>query len=99
MAEGLLVEVESESREKLVIRVRGEDHTLLNILIEELNRDPRVEFAAYSQAHPLTGEYKFSLITDGSITPLEALEGACERLKALFTEVLNQLNAALASKQ
>lgn len=88
MAEELQIIVERAEANRLTLRIRGEDHTLLNLLTDELNRDPHVAFAAYRQEHPLTGEYVLSIVTDGSESPLDALKGAVERAKAVFEKLL-----------
>ncbi|RLE88873.1 MAG: DNA-directed RNA polymerase subunit L [Thermoprotei archaeon] len=92
VGESLEVEVERLEPTRLTIRVRGEDHTIFNVLVEELNRDEHVVFAAYKQLHPLTGEYTLTVVTDGEEEPLAALRSACERLKEVYGSLLNQLS-------
>jgi len=87
VGEELRVTVLRSEPNRLTLRIVGEDHTLLNLLVEELNKDSSVAFAAYRQEHPLTGEYTLTVVTDGSKTPLQALTEACVRIKELFTEL------------
>lgn len=90
MSEELRVTILRNEPNRLMLRVRGEDHTILNLLVEELNKDKSVVFAAYRQEHPLTGEYTLTLITNGSKSPLDALAESSERIKTLFTELREQ---------
>ncbi|RLF06248.1 MAG: DNA-directed RNA polymerase subunit L [Thermoprotei archaeon] len=91
VSEELEVEVERSEPTRLTVKVRGEDHTIFNVLVEELNRDKHVVFAAYKQLHPLTGEYTFTVVTDGEEEPIEAIRSACERLKEVYSSLLSQL--------
>jgi len=89
-----VVVVRSEPN-RLTLRIRGEDHTLLNLLVEELNRDSSVAFAAYRQEHPLTGEYTLTIVTDGTKTPLQALVEAAGRAREVFESILEQWRKAV----
>ena len=91
MSRELEIKVVVNEPNKLSIRIRGEDHTLLNLLTEELNKLENVTFAAYRQEHPLTGEYVLTIVTDGKIEPLDALKEASENLKRLFEGLLKQV--------
>lgn len=70
--------------------MRGEDHTLLNLVVDELNRDKHVAFAAYRQKHPLTEEYMLTVVTDGGENALEALKAAVARAKTVFEKLLEE---------
>jgi len=70
--------------------LRGEDHTLLNLVVDELNRDKHVAFAAYRQKHPLTEEYMLTVVTDGGENALEALKAAVARAKTVFEKLLEE---------
>ncbi|MEM0087892.1 MAG: RpoL/Rpb11 RNA polymerase subunit family protein, partial [Thermofilum sp.] len=75
----LQVEVVSYAKDRLEVRLRGEGHTILNMLVDELNSDPRVT-AAYRIEHPLVDVAYLFIATDGSKTPLDALTEAAVRL-------------------
>ncbi len=91
MSHKLEIKVVDNEPNKLSMRIKGEDHTLLNLLTEELNKLEHVTFAAYRQEHPLTGEYVLTIMTDGKIAPLDALKEASENLKKLFEGLLQQV--------
>ncbi|MBD3259176.1 DNA-directed RNA polymerase subunit L [Candidatus Woesearchaeota archaeon] len=45
--------VVESAKNKLVIELKGEDHTFCNILVKELQKDSNVKTAAYTIEHPL----------------------------------------------
>ncbi|RLE78565.1 MAG: DNA-directed RNA polymerase subunit L [Thermoprotei archaeon] len=71
-------------------KIRGEGHTLLNMIVDELNRNPHVTYAAYSVDHPLVNEARLIVTTDGSIDPLDALTKASSNLKSFLKELREQ---------
>lgn len=44
-----------EKKNKLVLEVSGEDHTLCNVLVKKLNSQKDVKHAVYAIDHPLVG--------------------------------------------
>ncbi|KAK4996862.1 DNA-directed RNA polymerase II core subunit [Elasticomyces elasticus] len=61
-----------------------EDHTLANLLRDQLNRSPHCTFAAYKVPHPLFPTFQLRVHTDGTLTPKEAVINACrEAVQAL----------------
>jgi DNA-directed RNA polymerase subunit L len=90
VAEELQIIIEKAEPNKLTLRLRGEDHTLLNLIVDELNRDNHVAFAAYRQEHPLTDEYLLTVVTDGGESALEALKAAVARARTVFEKLLEE---------
>lgn len=86
----LQVEVISHTKAKLEVRLRGEGHTILNMLVDELNSDPRVT-AAYRVEHPLIDVAYLYIATDGNKSPLEALAEAASRLHEKLEALRRQL--------
>ena len=97
MGEGLRITVLRNEPNRLALRIKGEDHTILNLLVEELNKDRSVVFAAYRLEHPLTSEYNLTIVTDGSKSPFDALAEAAARIKALFEGLRDQWIRATSS--
>jgi DNA-directed RNA polymerase II subunit RPB11 len=64
----------------LLIKFEREDHTLGNLLREELISDPQVLFAAYKIEHPLFANFMMRLQTEEGYNPRTALKNACSRL-------------------
>ena len=90
------VEVLAFTKNKLEVRLRGEGHTILNLLVSELNSDPRV-VAAYRVEHPLLDVAYLHVTTEGDLSPIEALEEAARRLNEKLLSLRNQLLEAFPS--
>ena len=70
-----------EGKNKLVVEIKGEDHTFCNAIKAELWNDKHVKAAAYNIDHPMVGEPKLIVETDGKEDPQDALVAAAKRLK------------------
>ncbi len=70
----------SRASNTLVFELKGEGHTFCNALREALLRDPAVVFAAYRVDHPLISSPVFTVKTDGSKSPEDALREAAMRV-------------------
>jgi len=75
------IKVKESKKNKLVLEIHGETHTLFNALKKELWNDSHVKVAGYHIDHPLTGIPRFTVETDGSEDPKKALIAAADRLK------------------
>jgi len=74
------------------IVLKGEGHTFLNLLIDELLNDPSVDVARYLM------EFQYSdpellITTDGKKGPIEVLREACGRITGHCEELLKDLKA------
>jgi DNA-directed RNA polymerase subunit L len=74
------VQIIEKSDEKLVFKLEGEDHTLANFIVGYLKRIDGVKRAYYDIPHPLTGVPQVTILTDGSISPIEALSNALNNM-------------------
>ncbi|ANZ74610.1 RNA polymerase II subunit B12.5 [Komagataella phaffii CBS 7435] len=86
----------------IIIKFEREDHTLANLLREELALYPDVTFVAYKVEHPLFANFVMRLQTEEGTRPKQALERACasiiNKLKTLdhkFNEEWNIKNFSL----
>jgi DNA-directed RNA polymerase subunit L len=78
----------SEEKNKLQFKLKGETHTLLNMLSKELFNDKNVEFAGYRLEHPLINEAIFSVTAKN---PKKALKDAVERVQKQVDEFQAQV--------
>ncbi|KAL5499087.1 RPB11 [Sanghuangporus vaninii] len=62
-----------------------QDHTLANMLRHQLLSNPAVLFAGYKVPHPLQPNFQLKIQTDGSITPVDAVERAAADLIGTLT--------------
>ena len=94
--------IESE-RKKLVLKkkasnrieliLRGEDHTMANLIVKLAIRKPHVTYAAYRIDHPLVGEPIVIIATDGKRDPLDVLKEVMMDIVKLSDEFLKKFEA------
>ncbi len=75
------IEVLEKKDHSLKLRLDGEDHTLASLLTGYLRRIEGVVRAFYEIPHPLTGSPEVYIMTNGNITPEEALRTALENMQ------------------
>ena len=74
------IKILDDKKSKLMIEVKGADHTLCNALKAELYNDKHVKIATYSIRHPQISLPQIIVETDGEESPRNALINAVERL-------------------
>ncbi len=84
--------LELEKNKVRMVLVR-ENHTFMNLLADEILRDPAVNVAKY------VIEYQFSdpellVTTDGSKDPITAIREACDRISRSCNELITQVGSA-----
>jgi len=85
------IKVIEEGKNKATFEIRGESHTLCNVLKEELRKDKKVTVASYFVSHPDIDEPTFTLETKG-VAPKKALMDAVKRLKSQNDKFLKAFN-------
>ncbi len=88
------VEVTRSGKDYAEIKVRGEEHTLGNLVAQYLLRVPGVKFASYSMPHPLINEILIRVMTDGSISPYDAFKKAVEIIQSDMNRFEEELDKA-----
>lgn len=84
-----------EEKNKLIVELKGEDHTFCNAIKAELWNDKHVKAAAYNIEHPMVGEPKLIVETDGKEDPKDALVAAAKRLKKTVDDFSKEANKSL----
>lgn len=74
--------------------IKGERHTLPNLLRSRLLMDKSVVFAAYKLNHPLDNNSVFVLKTKGKAAK-KALQDACKKIDGELGELRKELKKAL----
>jgi DNA-directed RNA polymerase subunit L len=72
------------------IKIRGEDHTMLNLLQHYLLEVEGVVLTKYDIPHPLIDEAEFVIRTEG-ISPIDAIKRANELIVKECDEILKFL--------
>jgi DNA-directed RNA polymerase subunit L len=73
-----------ETPKKLVFELKGQGHTICNMLKAKLWSNKHVKVATYNISHPLIGTPKMIVETDGEIKPRKAV---CDAIESLRKEV------------
>ena len=76
----LAISPDSKVPNCIIIKFEREDHTLGNLLRQELLNDQQVLFVAYKIEHPLFANFVMRLQTEEGYKPRLALKNACTRL-------------------
>jgi DNA-directed RNA polymerase subunit L len=69
-----------ESDKRMVLELKGANHTLCNALKSELTGNKHVKAATYAMGHPLVGIPKMIVETDGNAKPRKLLADAAAKL-------------------
>lgn len=77
------------------ITVNEEDHTLGNILRQQLLRDKRTKFAGYRKPHPLFNLVEIKVQTNGQAEPWRLVQQACTDLSDHINKIDQSFDQAL----
>jgi len=86
----MIVKVLDLEKDKVRLIIKGEGHTFMNALVEELLNDPDVDVARYMI------EFQFSdpellVTTKGKKNPLPIIKKACRRISGHCDELIKDL--------
>ena len=88
------INVLEESKNKLVVEIKGESHALCNALKTELWKNKKVKIAGYNISHPLVGTPRLIIETDTG-NPKEMLADAAKSLKKDADAFLKSFSKAI----
>ncbi|HID90413.1 TPA: DNA-directed RNA polymerase subunit L [Candidatus Bathyarchaeota archaeon] len=91
------VEFIRKEKSEWEIKISGEDHTLLNLIQDELLKDPNVDFAAYTRPHPLVSHSVIYVRTKDETKT--SFLSALERILNITTEFEEVFKKAYEQKQ
>ena len=89
------IKILDDKKNKLIVEVKGADHTLCNALKSELWNDKHVKIATYSIRHPQTSVPQIVVETDGEESPKNALINAVERLHKVNAKFKKEFSVAI----
>ncbi len=89
------IKILDDKRNKLILEIKGADHTLCNALKSELWNDKHVKIATYSIRHPQISMPQMIVETDGDESPKNALINAVERLHKINAKFKKEFAAAI----
>lgn len=71
-----------ETKKEFVFEAKGVGHTFCNLIKDALYDVKGVEAASYTIEHPLVGVPRFIVVTDGKISPRDAVLEAVKKVKS-----------------
>ncbi len=88
----------SKEKNEIVFEVINADRTLLIPLVEEMNKDEKVEYAIYHFDHPYLSNPTLKIkVKEGK--PQAAIKRAAKKLEKVYEELYNEYQKALRSVQ
>ena len=89
------IKILDDKKNKLMLEVKGVDHTLCNALKTELWNDKHVKIATYSIRHPQISVPQMIVETDGEVSPKNALINAVQRLHKTNEKFKKEFSASI----
>ena len=89
------IKILDDKKNKVIVEVKGADHTLCNSLKSELLNDKHVKIATYSIRHPQISLPQVIVETDGEISPKNAIINAVQRLHKINEKFKKEFAAAI----
>ena len=94
------LEVIKSTKRQIEIKVKGENETLLNPVVQELLRIKDVEYATIETDHP-NDPYRrlfVRLIKGSKKEPIKVIKESLKQVKKVTSEFKKELNMAITSK-
>jgi DNA-directed RNA polymerase subunit L len=88
------IEILEDTKTKLTFKIKGEDHTILNLLKEELWLDKAVKTAAYKLDHPLIGVPQMTVEVTSGNEPRKVINDAVKRLEKKLDKLKEEFKDA-----
>ncbi|KAK7789961.1 hypothetical protein R5R35_008209 [Gryllus longicercus] len=82
-----------------IFTINKEDHTLGNMIRNQLLKDPNVLFAGYKIPHPLEHKFIIRIQTTSEITPQDALSSAITDLISELSLLEERFKEAIKEKK
>lgn len=82
------IKILKEEKNRIEFEIIGEDHTLCNVIRDELWNEDNVDISAYNIKHPLISN-PVMLVETSKGDPRKALQGAVSDLKKKIKELKN----------
>jgi DNA-directed RNA polymerase subunit L len=82
----LELELISKDKNMLEFYIKGERHSLPNLLKSRIEKEPSVEFVSYRLEHPLDDKARFVVKSSGKKEPVKIIEAACSDIEKEFRE-------------
>jgi len=95
----VLIELDTKIPNAALITINKEDHTLGNMIRNQLLKDPHVLFAGYKQPHPLEHKIIIRVQTTADYTPQDAMRNSIMDLISELSLLEERFKEAIKEKQ
>lgn len=95
----LTITEDTKTPYSITLTLHKEDHTLANLLRSQLLLHPATRFCGYQVPHPLEPLVVIKLQTDGSLTPVLAVQEACSALIRTLVRMKREFGMAVERKE
>ena len=89
------IKILDDKKNKLMLEVKGADHTLCNALKTELWSDKHVKIATYSIRHPQVSVPQLIVETDGGVIPKNSLINDVQSLNKTNEKFKKEFSASI----
>jgi len=89
------IEILTKTSNHLAIKIKGEDHTLGNLLMKEALRHPKVAYASYRVPHPLREEIEFVITVQEGADIGEVLREIVDKIRRELSEFKDAVEASI----
>jgi DNA-directed RNA polymerase subunit L len=90
----MLAQITDVKDNKIELKIREEDISILYIIQHELLKEKSTDFAGIVQKHPLTKEYHVSVVTRRK-DPMEVMQDASTSAQEYSKELLSMVKSAV----
>ncbi|KAL5017500.1 hypothetical protein ScPMuIL_007089 [Solemya velum] len=95
----ITIEKDTKVPNAAIFTVNKEDHTLGNIICNQLHKDPQIQFAGYKIPHPLEHKFILRIQTTSDYSPHEAFTNAITDLISEVSLMEERFKEAVREKQ
>lgn len=89
------IEVKKVSEKEVLLIVRGEGHTLGNLLAKQAMKHPHIVFASYRIPHPLQDRMEISIVVDENYSIDKALKEVISSIKDILGDLKKKIEETL----
>ena len=91
----MLSEISDVKDNEIELKIREEDISILYIIQHELLKQKSTDFAGIIQEHPLTKEYRMSVLTRRKDEPMKIIQDASAAAQEYSKELLSMIKSAV----
>ena len=91
----MLAEISDVKDNEIELKIREEDISILYIIQHELLKEKSADFAGVIQEHPLTKDYRMTVLTRKKDDPMRLMVDASTSAQEYSKDLLNMIKSAI----